>query len=531
MPRPRTGQVYVEWHGDHWDVRIDLPDGSRSRRACMPSSLSKEEAKAEGRRLKALAWRAGATLATEEQPEDTGETMDRWFVRWLAEREERGLASVRDDDGRWRRWLFPLLGDRPVAAVSRRDLERVVEDLDKRVRAGELSWKTARHVWGMCTKMFSDACRSKRLDLRVREDNPAKDVRGPDRGADKAKAYLYPEELVAVLSCSSVPLRWRRLFALMVYTYARPGELAALEWSDVDFTRGTIHIHRALDDDGKAKPTKTKVTRRIPIETNLRPLLAVLKAEASGPRVVPSMPPECDLSKRLRDYLKRAGVARAELFANDATRKQIRFYDLRATGITWMALRGDEPLRIMQRAGHTEFSTTMGYVRAAETLGDVGEPFPPLPPLDATEPETPATWGALRGVGRPGFPPKFPTQAPVSTRNSASPAGPCSWGTVARARGWGRSPSCWRRDADCPRGRLAGYSRRPWKTISRSRRRRPRLRMSLPTSPSPRICRSPGIRSMRGSCSRSLEASPGLGACLRRRRPCTRSRSRATSTD
>lgn len=421
MPRPRTGQVYVEWHGDHWDIRFDLPDGTRSGRGCLPVGASKEDAKAEARRLKALAWAQGGTLI---RPQEGGETMDAWFERWLAERRERGLASVRDDDGRWRRWLFPLLGHRPVAAVSRRDLEAVVEDLDTRVRAGALSWKTARHAWGLCTKMFSDACRSKRVALRVREDNPARDVRGPDRGVDKAKAYLYPDELVAVVSCSSVPLRWRRLFALMVYAYTRPGELAALEWGDVDLVRGTIHVHRALDDEGNPKPTKTGVTRRIPIEPTLRPLLEAMRAEGDGTGRLVKLPPECDLSKRLRDYLKRAGVTRAELFTNDATRKQIRFYDLRATGITWMALRGDEPLRIMKRAGHTEFSTTMGYVREAETLGDVGDPFPALPSLAAGEPETPSTWGALRGSNkRPGFPPRFPTQAPVSARNSASPAG------------------------------------------------------------------------------------------------------------
>ncbi len=428
MGRPRTGQVWVEQHGDHFDIRIELPSGERSKRACMPPGLSKLEAKDEARRLKAVAWRCGVTLATaaseKPKPKEEGESMDRWFARWLAERTERGLASVREDDGRWRRWLFPLLGALPAKAVARRDVERVVEDLDRRVRAGELSWKTARHCWGLVTKMFADACRSKRIDLRVREDNPAEGVRGPDRGIEKAKNYLYPEELLAVLDCATVPLRWRRLFALSVYTYTRPGELAALDWASVDFDRGTIHVHQALDKTGAPKPTKTKVTRRIPIEPNLRPLLIVMKAESTGPRVVESMPPECDLSKRLRDYLRRAGVTRTELFTNDATRKQIRFYDLRSSGITWMALRGDEPLRIMQRAGHTEFSTTMGYVREAETLGRVSESFPPMPSLATVEKEDASTWGRLRGVNtQPSFPPKFPTQGELSVRNVASPAG------------------------------------------------------------------------------------------------------------
>ncbi len=55
------------------------------------------------------------------------------------------------------------------------------------------------------------------------------------------------------------------------------------------------------------------------------------------------------------------------------------FYDLRATGITWRAIRGDEPLRIQRAAGHTGFDTTQGYIREAESVRDgVGEVFPSL---------------------------------------------------------------------------------------------------------------------------------------------------------
>jgi hypothetical protein len=62
------------------------------------------------------------------------------------------------------------------------------------------------------------------------------------------------------------------------------------------------------------------------------------------------------------------------------TRQAMTFRDLRATGITWQAVRGDEPLRIMQRAGHTTFSTTMIYVRTAEELREgFGSVFPELP--------------------------------------------------------------------------------------------------------------------------------------------------------
>ena len=81
-------------------------------------------------------------------------------------------------------------------------------------------------------------------------------------------------------------------------------------------------------------------------------------------------------------------------FTTDKTRKAITFHDLRATGLTWMAIRGDEPLRIMQRAGHENFQTTQLYVREADAIRDgFGEVFPPLTPL--LEPRTGSQWSTM----------------------------------------------------------------------------------------------------------------------------------------
>ncbi len=65
---------------------------------------------------------------------------------------------------------------------------------------------------------------------------------------------------------------------------------------------------------------------------------------------------------------RRAGIGRSGS-PNDATRKHITFHDLKATAGTWMALRGDNPLTIMQRLAHRDLKTTLAYVRSAEMLG------------------------------------------------------------------------------------------------------------------------------------------------------------------
>jgi integrase len=46
------------------------------------------------------------------------------------------------------------------------------------------------------------------------------------------------------------------------------------------------------------------------------------------------------------------------LLDTDVTRQRLRFHDLRGTGHTWMAIRGDAPLKIQERAGHRTFEMT-----------------------------------------------------------------------------------------------------------------------------------------------------------------------------
>src|SRR5262249_17919242 len=142
-----------------------------------------------------------------------------------------------------------------------------------------------RNVWSVVTKMFADAQSSKTAALRVRSDNPAAGVAGPDRGVTRSKTYLYPGEFLALVSCPRVPLAWRRLCAFPTYPYLRAGELEALGPEDVDVERALIHVHRAVDRSRNGvKGTKSQLARRVPIEPALLPLARTLRQEARGPR-------------------------------------------------------------------------------------------------------------------------------------------------------------------------------------------------------------------------------------------------------
>jgi len=73
------------------------------------------------------------------------------------------------------------------------------------------------------------------------------------------------------------------------------------------------------------------------------PLLRAMHLEAKGAGRVITMRQQKWWAADLRKHLVAARIDRAALFRNDATCKRLRFHDLRGTGLTWMAIRGDDP--------------------------------------------------------------------------------------------------------------------------------------------------------------------------------------------
>ena len=389
--RQRTGTVEPFTRVDgtvYYRGKIRLADGSRERVDIDPPhcfdldasrAFVRETQMQEDTHGRLLARKLGTT------PLAISETVREWSKRWLEWRANRGLSTTPHDKGRLGNYVLPILGPLAKHAVTRADVERVVEALDRRIALPEgdaerISWKTASNVWVLVSKMFKDVVSAKQRDLRVREDNPAAGVAPPEQGDRKAKVYLYPSEFERLVACAAIVRPFRVMCAVAVYTYARAGELEALTWSDVDLEHGVIQINKAIDrETGEVKSTKSGETRRIPIEPELRPLLEQLREERSGDRVL-WMPDNEDRAALLRQHLAQAEVKRADLFADNDRQKHVTFHDLRATGITWMAVRGDDPLRIKQRAGHSAFSTTEMYIREAENLAaGFGDVFPKLP--------------------------------------------------------------------------------------------------------------------------------------------------------
>jgi len=381
--RPVTGspvwRINPETKKPQWFARVTFANGTR-----MPVPLDARVPREDETRAAILA-REVAELAKAGKYTAGPETIADYVDRHIKDLELRHPGSRLPKDRRSRlHRVLRLLHGRPMADIKREEIEDLVSALDSEILAGQLWWKTATEIWSATRCLFRAASRSKNRALRVRADDPTEGVEPPERGPKKGKQYLFPSEFLQLMEELEVPLEWRRACALAVYLYLRPGELDALTWPDVDLVHGVVHIHcSTCGTTGRVKEIKTGETRRVPIEPALLPLLEAMHEQAGGEgKVSPLGAINDNLARRLRHFLRVAGVRREELFdLDDRTRKAMTFYDLRATGITWMALRGDNPLAIKQRAGHRRFETTEGYIREAENLraANAGQPFPELP--------------------------------------------------------------------------------------------------------------------------------------------------------
>lgn len=384
--KKRSGRVVTTRRGLYQAV-VELADGSLKRiTPPFPKGTSLAYAKE-----RALYWQhqsdeKGWRRPTRpEQPSEPHKSGSKWWSDFLAHRDSLGLTRV---TGHYDLHIKPVTAAHPSTWTAK-TCKDVRDSLDVRVAAGEISAKTAFNAWAVWTTACKAASgkwkKDKRETLKVREDNPCVDIAPPDIDDPKDLQWLYPDEFSRLVSCRSVPLEWRARYILATVLYLRGSELAALRWSDLDLERGIAKIRFSFDQDQKAiKGTKTgnKGNRRFAIEPVLLPLLRALRGDKDESEHVVSMPHRRFWAARLREHLTLAGVKRAELFTTDKTSKQLRFHDLRSTGLTWLAIRGDDPLKIQQRAGHTDFQTTQKYVRVAEDVeGAIGPAtvFPALP--------------------------------------------------------------------------------------------------------------------------------------------------------
>jgi integrase len=224
-----------------------------------------------------------------------------------------------------------------------------------------------------------DVCRSRRRSARF-FTRPSADL---DRGCVLANAN--PAHGPRRISEHDVPIEWRQLYAIALFTGLRPGELQVLTWADVDLKARTLTVSKAYERESGVRAPKTLQGRRVvPLHEHLLPLLEKLRGEP-GELVAPLLSALKRGGDRVamtfRAHLRAAGVERARLEADTPTEEPVDFRSLRDSYATWSALAGVGERVFSGAWGDASPSTTDRYIKAAGSfdVAAIGHPFPALP--------------------------------------------------------------------------------------------------------------------------------------------------------
>ena len=290
-------------------------------------------------------------------------TLDAWVRRYLA---AAALSRrTRADNLRlWDTYSTPTLRSTPLREVTTAMLESHVAALRKRVSERTGRPLAARTV-ALALNVIRAALRAA-VRQRVLPANAARGVLVEGSGAvSRAGQALTPEEMASFLA-HDPEHRLHALWTVAAYTGARPGELLALRWDDLDLQAGVLHIRRALARVGKELyyvPCKAGSERTVPLGPAAVDALRRHRAQQVEERLNLSADWVDDrliFSSEVGSALDHNNVAdlfRARLKA--AKVRPVRWYDLRHSFGSSLIAAGVDVKSVAQLMGHASVVTTL----------------------------------------------------------------------------------------------------------------------------------------------------------------------------
>lgn len=157
-------------------------------------------------------------------------------------------SAARSLRSRFNVHVRPTLGERYLAEVDEARVAWFAAALHRK----SVSKQTKRETISLVKKIFETA-----VTHRMLARNPATTVPLPAR--EPRRVVPPPYDVARAVVAAIVNPVARMAAEVMLYTGVRVGECLALTWEDVDFERGLIRVHQAIDQaTGLLQTTKTK---------------------------------------------------------------------------------------------------------------------------------------------------------------------------------------------------------------------------------------------------------------------------------
>lgn len=172
----------------------------------------------------------------------------------------RGYREVLKD------YLRPAFGKMEVSDITEEDVARFQADVSKKVSAVRTNniMGLLRHIMKVC------------LRRKLIAENPTIEVRSLTEKQPDIDP-LSKDELD--LALSMIEPHYRPLFTCLAWTGARPNELLALRWKDVDFKRDKIRINKGRVRGPEDLPKTASSSRIVPMLSVVRATLEQAKKQ------------------------------------------------------------------------------------------------------------------------------------------------------------------------------------------------------------------------------------------------------------
>jgi integrase len=275
------------------------------------------------------------------------------WLRYVEEDRRRRPSTLRDYRIVVDKVLVPALGHAPLDAITSGHIDAFRSGL---VAEGRLSARTINKYLALIHGILKRAQRVYGLSANA--------AAGVDRQPARRSGdfdVLSAAEVEALIRAAGSP-QDAALFATAAYAGLRLGELRALRWRDVDFTKRLVHVRRAYVERSEGVPKSGRV-RSVPMIDQVARALDELSRREWFTRDqdlvfcndVGEYMDDSALRRRFYDARRRAGL------------KRIRFHDLRHTFGT-LAVQVFPLSDVKAYMGHADIATTMIYVHHVPQL-------------------------------------------------------------------------------------------------------------------------------------------------------------------
>jgi integrase len=352
-PRPISGHVFKRKgkRGAVWYAKYRLPDGSQQKKR-LGLAWTEKTAPPDGYFTKGKAQAHLDELLRQARDGSlsgmvkTGKTFADATAEWLAycENVRDCKPSTMRDYRNMVRVLDREFGKRKIETIT-------TEDIDLWISGYGGSNRTRQKYLVCLGSIFKRAMKVYGLPR-----NPADLVERPRVRRAAKIDVLRPEEVLALVRAADSE-QDAAIFHTAAFAGLRMGELLALRWRDVDFTRRTIHV-RENWTQGETTTPKGGTERAVPMAEEVAERLARLGQRdhfTADDDLVFCTPRGQhvgykSLKERYRAALRAAGL-----------REDFRFHNLRHTfGST--VIRHADSREVMEWMGHADLTTTRRYL-------------------------------------------------------------------------------------------------------------------------------------------------------------------------